>query len=147
MAAKRNFKFSEEMLNAIDSRDDMEEDKREEQNIPEIKSDKEIWDEIHKKQKELAEVAASLDEKNENNVTEEETEEVSVEKPKRTRRKSSKSDENTKKSAKGKQMSFKIDADLVDGLMKNLKYGDSLSAEINRQIRCYQIQNGILKNK
>ena len=44
-------------------------------------------------------------------------------------------------------MSFKIDADLVDGLMKNLKYGDSLSAEINRQIRCYQIQNGILKNK
>ena len=72
---------------------------------------------------------------------------MSVEKPKRTRRKSSKSDENTKKSAKGKQMSFKIDADLVDGLMKNLKYGDSLSAEINRQIRCYQIQNGILKNR
>lgn len=35
MAAKRNFKFSEEMLNAIDSRDDMEEDKREEQNTPE----------------------------------------------------------------------------------------------------------------
>ena len=70
MAAKRNFKFSEEMLNAIDSRDDMEEDKREEQNTPEIKSDKEIWDEIHKKQKELAEVAASLDEKNENTVTE-----------------------------------------------------------------------------
>lgn len=143
MAAKRNFKFSEEMLNAIDSRDDMEEDKREEENTPEIKSDKEIWDEIHKKQKELAETTASL----ESTVTEEQTEEVIVEKPKRTRRKSSKSDENTKKSAKGKQMSFKIDADLVDGLMKNLKYGDSLSAEINRQIRCYQIQNGILKNK
>lgn len=142
MAAKRNFKFSEEMLNAIDSRDDMEEDKREEENTPEIKSDKEIWDEIHKKQKELAETTASL----ESTVTEEQTEEVIVEKPKRTRRKSSKSDENTKKSAKGKQMSFKIDADLVDGLMKNLKYGDSLSAEINRQIRCYQIQNGILKN-
>ena len=142
MAAKRNFKFSEEMLNAIDSRDDMEEDKREEENTPEIKSDKEIWDEIHKKQKELAETTANL----ESTVTEEQTEEVIVEKPKRTRRKSSKSDENTKKSAKGKQMSFKIDADLVDGLMKNLKYGDSLSAEINRQIRCYQIQNGILKN-
>ena len=42
MAAKRNFKFSEEMLNAIDSRDDMEEDKREEENTPETRSDKEI---------------------------------------------------------------------------------------------------------
>ena len=102
MAAKRNFKFSEEMLNAIDSRDDMEEDKREEENTPEIKSDKEIWDEIHKKQKELAETTASL----ESTVTEEQTEEVIVEKPKRTRRKSSKSDENTKKSAKGKQMDY-----------------------------------------
>ena len=141
----RKGKFSPDLISAIDSREEITEEviektaSSEEVNqeevstgVPAIESEEEVEEEA--KPEEAEEIM---------NIPEE-TKEEKV-KPAKTQRKSTKAAKKDKKAAKGKQICFTVDADLLHGLTKDLKYGDSLSAEINRQIRAYQVQNNILK--
>lgn len=127
-------KFSPDMLSAIDG----SEEKKQTDPVVEVEKDEEtveIKEELPKEEQ----VEETVDE-----IPEPEAEEI-VEKPVKTRKRTTKTAEKKKTRVKGKQITFTIDADLYPGLVKNLKYGDSLSGEINRQLREYQTEHNILK--
>ena len=122
-------KFSPDMLSAIDG----SEEKKQTDPVVEVE-----------KVEETVEVKEEQVEETVEEIPEPEAEEI-VEKPVKTRKRATKTAEKKKTRVKGKQITFTIDADLYPGLVKNLKYGDSLSGEINRQLREYQTEHNILK--